>query len=57
MDKERTVELTRDEYSKLAEKLGFYEIDWYFVDKNTIKFWDGKKWQYAKKEELLKGVV
>ena len=45
----REVELTRKEYERLTRKFGLYKFDWYFVSPTTIKYWDGKQWNYTRR--------
>ena len=42
------VVLSKEKFLELSKKYGFYGIDWYFVDSNIIKFFDGEKWNYEK---------
>jgi hypothetical protein len=42
------VVLNKEKFQELSKKYGVYGIDWYFVDSDTIKFFDGEKWDYEK---------
>jgi hypothetical protein len=35
-----------EKFIELSKKYGIYNFDWYFVDANMIKYFDGKKWNY-----------
>ena len=48
-DKTYTIEVDDKELKKLCKKYGIYGIDWYFIDTNTIKYFDDERqcWDYT----------
>ena len=44
-DKYEKVKISREKFKQLCEKFGIYRFDWYLMDRNTIKYFDGKEWR------------
>jgi hypothetical protein len=40
------VVISDKKFAELSKKYGIYDFDWYFVDANMIKYFDGEKWNY-----------
>jgi hypothetical protein len=42
------IEMPPKEYMQLHNKYGIYGLHWYFVNQNTIKYFNNNEWFYDK---------